>query len=193
MTDADYPAAHSMDTLWYAVDDAGHVAALWTGEYGPCPVGVAHRGMLDDLYRRTLRGNTEPYPGWDRSAQTLGVFLYRYIDDTRPYGPIDVYRRDVTTPNPLHVDQLPPDLRMEWKRLRFPGIRFAQADTLQPFEAFECHASDVDAEAYIASDGVTVRPIPGREVAWVEFVADFQERDPDQAARYRFEGPTDGR
>jgi hypothetical protein len=33
----DYPAAHSMDTHWFAVDDDGHVAAFESGEAGAVP------------------------------------------------------------------------------------------------------------------------------------------------------------
>ena len=33
----DFPAAHSMDTSWYAVDKCGHVAVFWSGEDGPVP------------------------------------------------------------------------------------------------------------------------------------------------------------
>ena len=33
----DYPAAHSMDTSWYAVDAAGHVALFESGENGHAP------------------------------------------------------------------------------------------------------------------------------------------------------------
>ncbi len=33
----DYPAAHSMDTMWFAVDADGHVAAFDTGEGGGVP------------------------------------------------------------------------------------------------------------------------------------------------------------
>lgn len=34
----DFPAAHSMDTDWFAVDADGHVAALFSGEDGEVPV-----------------------------------------------------------------------------------------------------------------------------------------------------------
>ncbi|HEX4796704.1 MAG TPA: hypothetical protein VH370_23130 [Humisphaera sp.] len=34
----DYPAAHSMDTHWFAVDSAGHIGFFETGEPGPVPV-----------------------------------------------------------------------------------------------------------------------------------------------------------
>lgn len=35
----DYPAAHSMDTHWFAIDEAGEVAMFDTHETGPVPVG----------------------------------------------------------------------------------------------------------------------------------------------------------
>jgi hypothetical protein len=38
--DADFPAAHSMDTMWYAVDRNGHVAAFWSSEAGAVPGAV---------------------------------------------------------------------------------------------------------------------------------------------------------
>lgn len=34
----DYPAAHSMDTIWFAVDRDGHVAVFASGEAGAVPV-----------------------------------------------------------------------------------------------------------------------------------------------------------
>lgn len=36
----DYPAAHSMDSEWFAIDDAGEVACLDSGESGPTVLGV---------------------------------------------------------------------------------------------------------------------------------------------------------
>ena len=42
----DYPAAHSMDTMWFAVDADGHVAAFDTGEGG----GVPEIAYVDDAY-----------------------------------------------------------------------------------------------------------------------------------------------
>lgn len=39
--DDDLPAAHSMDTTWYAVDEHGHVGVFDTGEDGALPVGAA--------------------------------------------------------------------------------------------------------------------------------------------------------
>ena len=47
--------------------------------------------------------------------------------------------------------------------------------------------------AYLASDGLTVRPMPGMEVQFAGFVRRFRKTQPDLAARYSFEGPVDGR
>ena len=54
--DLDFPAAHSMDTAWFAVDDDGHVAVFDTGEAGAVPtlayVGEAHHDWLEALQAR---------------------------------------------------------------------------------------------------------------------------------------------
>ena len=39
----DYPAAHSMDTDWFAVDKDGHVAVFASGEAGAVPVAAGRR------------------------------------------------------------------------------------------------------------------------------------------------------
>lgn len=49
---ADFPAAHSMDTTWFAVDRDGHVALFDSGENGAVAEGASHLGhtvSLDDL------------------------------------------------------------------------------------------------------------------------------------------------
>lgn len=43
----DYPAAHSMDTYWFAIDDAGEVAHMETHENGPVPTGERIDGIYD--------------------------------------------------------------------------------------------------------------------------------------------------
>jgi hypothetical protein len=54
MTDSsDYPAAHSMDTMWFAVDADGNVAVFESGEAGAVPVegyvGEEYFDLLDEL------------------------------------------------------------------------------------------------------------------------------------------------
>ena len=193
MTGPDYPAAHSMDTVWFAVDAAGHVAAFYTGENGSCPEGAKELDLMLDLYRRTVGPADAEDIDTFATVQALGVYVYEYENDRPAEGLVERYRRTVAAAPRLHADQLPPDLRQEWKRYRFPGVLFPEAEYLQPFEFFECYAHDVDAEGYLSADGTVVRPVRGREHAWDGFVATVRHQAPDLAARLRFEGPADGK
>jgi hypothetical protein len=72
--DADFPAAHSMDSEWFAVDKGGHVAHFSTGEAGAQPedaVLVDDPGELAEKLRAVLprteivydfRGHFKPGP-----------------------------------------------------------------------------------------------------------------------------------
>lgn len=192
----DYPAAHSMYTTWFAVDANGHVAAFDTGGYGHAPVGAeekyAHREYLEELYRlRNPEASPDEYRPAEQLAEELGFFLYDY---DRGYDPIDVFARRVIPERPTHIEQLPPQVRALSRTVQLP-IFFGPTERVQPFEFLECSFWEEDGErfAYLASDGRTVRPIRGKEDRFAEFVRTLCETDPEQAARYQFEGPVDGR
>ena len=55
----DYPAAHSMDTMWFAVDADGHVAAFDTGEGG----GVPTLAFVEDHYQLAAQLRALPDTG----------------------------------------------------------------------------------------------------------------------------------
>ncbi|MBO0698385.1 MAG: hypothetical protein J2P46_08330 [Zavarzinella sp.] len=190
MTDPDFPAAHSMDTSWYVVDPAGHVALFETGENGPAPVGAEYEIYLSDLFRRRHPDAPDfDHPPSEAMAEEFGFFLYGYGDS---FDPIDVYARRVVPPNPVHVDQLPPDIRDGCKKYRMP-IAFAAAERVQPIDFFKCACwYEEGRDAYLAADGVTVRPVRGHEDRFTDFVLCFREESPDEAAKYRFEGIDDG-
>jgi hypothetical protein len=60
----DYPAAHSMDSAWFAVDRDGRVAYFSTGEAGAMPEDAADSDALDEALRALpARGEeiVEPY------------------------------------------------------------------------------------------------------------------------------------
>src|SRR5437660_377534 len=92
--DADFPAAHSMDTEWFAVDARGHVAVFVTGENGMLPRGCGHTDDFSELIAR-LRGRPVPEEEDDDSdydddieaAARHGLFVYDYQDDLELYGP----------------------------------------------------------------------------------------------------------
>jgi hypothetical protein len=48
-TELDYPAAHSMDTVWWAVDGQGHVARISTGEAGSVPAEMPEPPDAEEL------------------------------------------------------------------------------------------------------------------------------------------------
>src|SRR4051812_20497695 len=115
---ADYPAAHSMDTTWYAVDGAGHVAVFLSGEQGPVPLTADQDKHLFWFLRLLANDGREPEDedddtdDWDAAEQEAaerGFFIFEYIASFQPFYP--PYPRTWEPGEPLHVDQLPPGAR----------------------------------------------------------------------------------
>jgi hypothetical protein len=169
---SDFPAAHSMDTDWFAADADGHVGVFATGENGHAPADL----------REQMYVSVE-------EARAQGYFFFEYREDSEL---IDVYDRRLVPDKPAHVDQLPPQVRALAKRARLP-VSFAAAEHVQPLEYLECQFWGEGGPAYVAGDGVTVRPRPGREDEYADFVRQFREWHPELVDRYRFEGLADGR
>src|SRR5438132_658813 len=90
----DYPAAHSMDTTWYAVDGQGRVGMFFSGANGAVPVDAA-----DDFHPAVLleqlRSGREQLPeeeverlldavDWDLLQDDLagaGVYVFGHLED----------------------------------------------------------------------------------------------------------------
>src|SRR5262245_21307342 len=128
----DYPAAHSMDTCWFAVDAVGQVAVFETGEPGHVPEGEGNN-LLNELYRLFVGKNPTDEEDWmpeDRRAAALGVYFFSYPDD---YGMLAVlYRRQGVPGTPLHIDQLPVRMRDRCKDVGLARLRFDQCEVIQP-------------------------------------------------------------
>jgi hypothetical protein len=187
--DIDFPAAHSMDAMWFAVDGQGQVAVFVTGENGHAPEQFPE-GEIGPWY-----GLCELFVGRDDLAYHLpdedladrvGVFFYDYDNSFDPIAP---YTRSVKPSVFLHLDQLPPRFRAEFLRCRFPQLDFAQAEHIQPLEYGRCGYWYKESRvAYLLSDGRTVKPIPGQEERFREFCEAFCRERPDAARELRFEG-----
>jgi hypothetical protein len=187
----DYPAAHSADTEWFAVDAAGHVAFFTSGENGHVPEGVEDSNLLHELW--TLRHPHQSEAAWwrlsrEQLANEFGVYCYDYDDelliDLGPYYLTGVPKMAV------HVDQLPPELRRQCKQIRFEKITFSDAELVQPLEWFPCvYWYQESRVAYLASDGKTIRPIAGMEDRFAEFCKEFRKANPKEAKRFVFEAP----
>ncbi len=166
--DVDIPVAHSMDTTFFAVDAAGHVGRFDTGVEGHVPEGA--RGSDVSLESWEL----DPEDAWGTRESDLltserGVFWYEY--DEESWIHIAPYRLIDTPQTPLHIDQLPPELRQMCKRIRFEGTDFSASELVQPLEQ--------------------LRPIPGKEDQFADFCRQFREEEPEQAGNMIFEGLED--
>jgi hypothetical protein len=202
----DFPAAHSMDACWYAVDQDGCVAAFFTGESGHLPKasgqGAGHFFELWEIVSALLGGTGEGHEaeddvGWGRGwegvmdeAAERGIFVCEYSD---PFARLAEFAQWpyslVRQPRaPLHVDQLPPRLRKVFKKVRL-SARFQSAQGVQPIEDTECIFWGEWAIAYLRADEKTVRPMPGKEDRFATFVRDFRRQAPDEAKELIFEGP----
>jgi hypothetical protein len=110
----------------------------------------------------------------DRLPKPARIGLYYYSHTTEnwisgPYGRIQVPAQ------PIHIDQLPPDLRRQVRELRL-DLRFADTAHIQPVE----HAQSASWEsAYLTGDGLYVREnvaaIDGRFAPdqYAEFYSEF--------------------
>jgi hypothetical protein len=183
----DFPAAHSMDSEWFAVDRQGRVAVFFSGENGPVPKGKVQKDSLGDFLPR-LRGMAE-VEDWDNDAQVAeqGLYTYQYPEELGALAP---YERSEVPARPLHVDQLPPGLRALAKDVRL-HVDFAREERVQPVEHVECDFWTDDAVGYLATDGKTVRPVPGREDDFKEWAAEYRRDFPDETAGLTFEGPAE--
>lgn len=148
---ADYPAAHSMDTTWFAVDGAGQVAVFMTGETGHLPRGVDNDVASDIV--------PDEYPSNEEVAEQQGLFLFDYEDQYNDEEPIDLYQRHYVPAVPLHLYQLPASIRARIRKANYPGVKFDEAAVFQPLEYGPCDTSGSHV-TFLASDGVTEIPIP---------------------------------
>jgi hypothetical protein len=194
----DYPAAHSMDTTWYAVDAVGHVAVGFSYENGCVPLNSGDLGFFEML--RILRGDPksededDDSPDWEEvmdEAFDNGVFVFQFHEGSAPF--LNPYSNDGLPARPLHVDQLPPRLRELFKRVCFENVRFAEVEILAIPEHVSCffyfEEGDPDADlAFLAGDGKTLRPIPGREQRYTEFCQQVREKYPELLKSFVFDG-----
>jgi hypothetical protein len=178
-----------MDTRWFAVDERGAVAVFYTGENGPLPFdGAEQRQAWLAVYhalhpRRPLQGIADWYA-------SRGVAHYDYSDS--PDSLIRLYERTLEpAAPPLHLDQLPLVVRRQCRSVCFVGADFGRDAALQPLEFIDCRVyADGVQIAYVCGDGVTVRPRADHQDEFADFVANYRERHPDRAAKFRFDGET---
>jgi hypothetical protein len=187
----DYPAAHSMDTVWYAVDAEGHVAFFHSGEEGCVPVnGVLNDDVVLDWLRARIPGIPREFYPEESDFADGGLFTYGSGD---PWdGIVAPYEQNLAPLNPVHIDQVPPAVRDIFRRLRFDGISFRDSQVVQPLECWPCDIYVEDDTGYLAADGATVRALPGKERHFLEDCElrhEAMQRNPELFQGLRFELP----
>jgi hypothetical protein len=161
----DFPAAHSIDTQWFAVDADGRVAVLHSGEEGPVPEWLEQHQPAVIAWLHGLSPQAAADQWWapqNDDFRRLGLFVYSYEHDHWGGWFAWAYEREVVPDVPLHIDQLPPQIREIFARVRFDKLRFADSAHVQPVDFFPCGLWD-DEPGYLASDGQTIRAVPGEE------------------------------
>jgi hypothetical protein len=156
----DYPAAHSMDTMWFAVDADGNVAAFETGESGAVPK-EAYLGEEWGPVVNAILGREEDADCDDFEAELAdrGVFVYGQEADNWTAGS---YVLENVPDHPVRAADLPRSVRESM--IKFAG-QFPATPRLQPVEIWPCESWG---PSYLASDDKTVKPMPGRETEYAE-------------------------
>lgn len=143
----DFPAAHSMDTAWFGVDDAGHVALFESMEGGAVPSTVTSQEALSERVVLEVaqvpyvdeRPAEEPSRAWDDVRECVekhGVYRYEHqLTENSAPGPYTRLARPVF---PLRIEALPREVR--GAAVRLPGVRFAHRPLLQPMDYVACRA-----------------------------------------------------
>jgi hypothetical protein len=114
---------------------------------------------------------------WDIDFARRGIFAYRAHTDR--FNMPEPYGRLFTPVRPLIVGDAPPPLRDQLAKRVHLDVSFASSPYIQPAELVPCQTWA--SAAYLASDGFTVRPLPGAERAdYLELAAHIRDgRIPD--------------
>ena len=89
----DFPAAHSMDTEWFAVDEHGRVGRFDSGEDGAVPIDAAVDLDFDALgaarLANVLASGADPVAGWDPPPKREAGRVVVAIDPGESYRGAD--------------------------------------------------------------------------------------------------------
>jgi hypothetical protein len=141
--------------------------------------GVIIRGNMDEALFRRLHENgdclgcfyhpSEEYEEEWPDLAAHGIYRYGHLTENWISGP---YGRESLPARPVHVDQLPPALRNQVKRMRF-DLRFAETPFIQPVEHTECASWEA---AYLDCAGKKIRPFPGKEDEYRDAYGDLKDQ-----------------
>jgi len=178
----DYPAAHSMDCVWYAVDANGAVGIFSSGEAGPVPRSATQRehGDIPRLIR--ILGGECDDDDFDlqeafQSAGDRGLYVYEVVSWECDF--LDTYDRVAVPKRRLHLNQLPPNLRKNFAKCTLPTTDFAKEQELQVVGLVACDLYWDEAVGCFAPGHKEIRPIPGKEAEYRVALPSLRRENPD--------------
>jgi hypothetical protein len=113
----------------------------------------------------------------------LGLYYYACCEDQMavPYG------RHTIPEQPLNIDQLPPELQAEFKKLQFADLSFSQTPYIQPAQRTPSYSWD---GGYLREDWQTYQANPGQEEEYEEIYKFYTEMQQDEyLANFKLQPP----
>lgn len=173
--DEDYPAAHSMDTTWFAVDKDGYIACMESDEVGAVPAAFGgDQGNGEDFLTALAQHKGAAIPkdfyganSEGEFAKSLGLYMYRSgfgffppsapgedgIDPDEEYQDVvEAYQRQAAPAEPLHVSTLPAVFQDEAKHAMVFDFSFKETEWIQPALLTPCQYWLPEEEAPRAAD-----------------------------------------
>ncbi len=160
-----YPAAHSMDTTWYAVDENGELAGFKTGSDGAAPVleGMEEPSPLTDLTHNYSREHdyTDRYYRVEKHLEQ-----HRLAGRIHSYESADAvcsfYYWRTSPKSPLTIVDLPEELQSVRHLLRLKNYDFVSREPIDPYEHVpQCyHENSGLQDVFPRSDTATLFPLP---------------------------------
>lgn len=155
----DFPAAHSADTWWFAVDADGHVAFFDSGEAGAVPsqaLQTQDYAVLQELAAgknipRGRHGRPEP--------SALGLYHFEHGDVYENWI-AGLYQKQTEPQVAITVTDLPANWQNQISKCNFASVCFSKITRLQPVEHTKCDSWE---PTYVTSDGL-LRALPGHDV-----------------------------
>jgi len=150
----DFPAAHSMDSDWFAVDKDGFVAMLTTNEEGAMPMKQEQGDGSEQLNEiASALGCTLAEDNYGSGQpESVGLYSFHWNLDDGPYdvaedpslgqdegdGPVMPYKRMAIPEKPIHISELPANIQRNLGKYVFKNIAFKDCEWVQPALYIPC-------------------------------------------------------
>ncbi|MGD9681602.1 MAG: hypothetical protein AB7W16_10495 [Candidatus Obscuribacterales bacterium] len=170
-TPEDFPAAHSMDTAWFAVDKDGFVAFMDSSEPGAVPYLYGYDQDYKEEVVEAIAANcglSLKRCEYDLIVpESAGLYNYSCDFDYPGEQTDEIEAMDATPPyklrgrpdKPVHISELPENLASYCKTIEFRDLSFKETEWIQPALKVPCFLWGDDETSVIDDTGKVV-PVP---------------------------------